>query len=160
MACKEFLSKEGLAKRDEGVKKKESKKTQLKACVFWAVCAVIYIVFGSLNMSRYTNAASMNDWFGDFRVYNDSMLTEYYSRASKRNNVKNEHRAIFKINTQADLAYDSCVVPAGHGKKIKDWQFEAIAESYFDECYTDTECWRKGTGWTNLWLTSGIITLL
>ena len=87
------------------------------------------------------------------------MFTEYYSQVSLRNNVKDEHRAIFNINTGADLAYDSCVA-SGFNKLIPDYQFKSLARSYFKECYTDTECWRKGTGWTNVWLTSGIITLL
>ena len=110
-------------------------------------------------MSRYTNAAAMNDWFGDFRVYNNSMFTEYYSKTSKRNNVKSNHEAIFNINTGADLAYDSCVVP-GYGKSIKDYTFTSIANRYFEACGKRTECWRKGTGWTNVWLTSGIATFV
>ena len=56
----DWFSSEGLANREAGVKHKESKERKLCICVFWAICAVIWLVLGSLHISRFSNATAIN----------------------------------------------------------------------------------------------------
>ena len=59
----DWFSSEGLANRAAAVKKNESKERKVCMCVFWAICAVVWLVLGLLHIGRFNNAIAINsDW--------------------------------------------------------------------------------------------------
>ena len=63
-----WITSEGLANRADGLKHKESKERKICMCVFWAVCFVVYLVFGSIHVSRAVNAEKINKDYNQFNL--------------------------------------------------------------------------------------------
>ena len=67
--AEDWINSSGHRSREAGIKQEESKERKLAMCVFWAVCAIIWIVLGSLHIDRFNNAVKINVDFNDYDTY-------------------------------------------------------------------------------------------
>ena len=63
----DWFSEKGLANRAAGVKKIESKERKMCMCVFWAICFIVWIIFGALHVDRAVNALKIGADYNQFR---------------------------------------------------------------------------------------------
>ena len=90
----DWFSEKGLANRAAGVKQIESKQKKLCMCVFWAICFVVWIIFGGLHIDRSANAISIDNDYNQFRREFDLFVLV---------DTSNEGLTFF-----AEKAYDAC----------------------------------------------------
>ena len=123
----EWFSLEGLANRAAGVNKKESKRRKVKLCLFWVICAVVWIILGLMHFGRFNNAMAINAAFKDFK---DTAFKDFKDTLEYRSNI-NSNALLY----QADLAYDSCQIPYYKlDPSIRLERYIDTVASYYDEC--------------------------
>ena len=71
-----WLTSEGLKNRADGLKHKESKERKICMCVFWAVCFVVFLVIGSIHVSRAVNAEKINADYNQFNLIGSTSIKQ------------------------------------------------------------------------------------
>ena len=100
-------------------------------CVFWAICAVVWLVLGSLHIDRFNNATAINS---DFNYIDSYYQSHNNSTEEDQGNYKHEAYLM-----QAGLAYDSCQIPYYKlDPKITQEAYINTYERLYDECGLDT----------------------
>ena len=98
-------------------------------CAFWAVCFVVWLVIGSIHVSRAVNAEKINKDYNQFNLIS--------SQSIKNRGEPSDTGNIYA--SAAKEAYDSCIIPRyEQDPNISDAEILAVSMEYFDYCGLDT----------------------